>query len=68
MGDGLPQEPVKVVDKILSGQFIGKAELLRNNMEVELRHTIESRPVVLYRISSANGSFNSWGLRIHGVI
>ena len=42
MGDGLPQEPVKVVDKILSGQFIGKAELLRNNMEVEQRHTIES--------------------------
>ena len=35
MGDGLPPVPAKVVDKILSGQFVDMTELLRDNMEVE---------------------------------
>lgn len=37
MGDGLPPVPAKVVEKILSGQFVDMAELLRDNMEVERR-------------------------------
>ena len=43
MGDGLPPVPAKVVEKILSGQFVDMAELLRDNMEVERRRsTLES--------------------------
>ena len=43
MGDGLPPVPAKVVEKILSGQFVDMAELLRDNLEVERRcNTTES--------------------------
>ena len=35
MGDGFPPVAVKVVEKILSGQLVDMAELLRDNMEVE---------------------------------
>ena len=43
MGDGLPPVPAKVVEKILSGQFVDMAELLRDNLEVEWRrNTMES--------------------------
>ena len=43
MGDGLPPVPARVVEKILSGQFVDIAELLRDNLEVERRcNTTES--------------------------
>lgn len=39
MGDCLPPVPAKVVEKILRGQFIDMAELLRDKMEVERRRS-----------------------------
>ena len=37
LGEGLPPVPAKLVAKILKGEFINMAELLRDNIEAERR-------------------------------
>lgn len=39
LGEGLPPIPAKLVAKILKGEYVDMAELLRDNMEAERRHT-----------------------------
>ena len=39
MGESLPPIPAKLVTKIQKGEFIDVAELLRDNIEAERRHT-----------------------------
>ncbi len=38
LGDGLPPVPAKLVSKILKGEFVDMADLLRDNIEAERRY------------------------------
>ena len=54
LGEGLPPIPAKLVAKIQKCKFVDMAELLRNNIEAERRHTKEGGSGAVTGQSSQN--------------
>ncbi len=62
LGETLPVVPARIVRRILKGDFVNMAELTEENLEVELRHSLDgedSKPVPAHKLRPV-GDLMGW--------